>query len=145
MKDFLAIASEQKALYDLLLQAIKQENIPLFNSCLADNNKQLVYFKGCDGQSPIHVAAEFGRLQIMKLLVENYGVDINDKCGLTGYTPLMFACQNADHALIEYLLQRGSKLEEKSIAGRTAYRILVDSRLSMPLAELIESKLNSAK
>lgn len=55
---YLSLASEQKALYDLLIVSIKQGDHELFNSCLADNPNMASY-KGSDGQSPIHVACEF--------------------------------------------------------------------------------------
>lgn len=42
--------------------------------------------------SPLHLACEFGRLEMVKSLVLEYDADINEICPLTGYTPLMYAC-----------------------------------------------------
>lgn len=70
------------------------------------------------------------------MLVEQYRADIEAKCGLTNYTPIMYACQNADSETMNYLVGQGCDiLATKSVAGRTAYKILADSRLSIPMTE----------
>ena len=74
----------------------------------------------------------------MKALIEA-DVDVDDRCGLTGYTPVMFAAQNADQELVEFLITQKCRLDLKSISGRTALRIVQESRLSPALAEYIKN------
>ena len=57
-REHLSFASEQKALFDLLIQAIKQDDRDLFYSCLSDN-ANMAHYRGSDGQTPLHVACEF--------------------------------------------------------------------------------------
>lgn len=74
----------------------------------------------------MHVAVEFGRLDYVRRLVEEHKVDINATCGLTGYTPLMFACQTQELEIAQYLCERGADLRQVSICGRTALQISVE-------------------
>jgi len=53
------------------------------------------------------VATEFGRFEFVKLLIQNYKADPDARCGITGYTPLMYACQNGNYELVEYFLKIG--------------------------------------
>lgn len=63
------------------------------------------------GQTPIHYCAVYNRLEMLKYLHQNKGIDINitDSCG---DTPLSLACKFGSSTIIEYLLQ--NQAEEKS-------------------------------
>ena len=54
---------------------------------------------------PIHVAAERGKLDCLKFLLENINVDIRDDLGRT---PLIAAAQGGDTDTIKYLLGQGA-------------------------------------
>ena len=113
---------------DELLKAIKKGDIVRFKQALADDYS-LAHSLLHNVYYPIHVACEYNRLLMVKLLVTEHKVDVNSKCKLTGYTPLMYACQVGNQDIIDYLAQKeiGSDLSAKSLAGRTVYEILVDS------------------
>ncbi|MBL8992542.1 MAG: ankyrin repeat domain-containing protein, partial [Spirochaetia bacterium] len=60
-------------------------------------------------RSLLHVAAEWGQLEMVRVLIQN-GVDVNavDKAG---YTPLMLASQQGKTEIAETLLDAGAKLD----------------------------------
>lgn len=61
---------------DLLVNAIKQDNLAQFKLAIEQDNMlpffQVSSFSLC---KPLHVAAEFGRFEFVKLLIENYKAD----------------------------------------------------------------------
>ena len=75
-----------------------------------------------DGLAPIHLAALHGKLDCLKLLVENYDVDVN-VVSKTGHCPLMLAInkKNGPAALqcMKYLLDQGADLECANRDGET--------------------------
>ena len=54
---------------------------------------------------PIHVGCEFGRIEIVKHMVEELKVNLDARCNITGYTPLMYAAQTGKIEVVEYLSQ----------------------------------------
>ena len=92
---------------------------------------------------PLHVACESSRLEIVKYLVEESGVNLNTVCRLTGYSPLMYACQVGDRSIVEYLLfLNGNQTVDVDIVscfGRTAKDILMKGGYS-GLAGLITAR-----
>jgi len=76
-----------------------------------------------DGLAPIHLAALHGKLDCLRLLVENYNVDAN-LISETGHHPLMLAInkKNGKAALqcMKYLLERGADLEYVNREGESA-------------------------
>lgn len=77
---------------DELVKAIKTDNITQFRDYL-DDDPDLAHMVIDKMYYPLHVACECGRLEMVRELVEKHGVDVNARCRLTGYTPLMYACQ----------------------------------------------------
>ena len=57
----------------------------------------------CNMYYPMHVACEFGRIEMVKHMVEEVKVNMDARCNITGYTPLMYACQTGQTQVIEYL------------------------------------------
>jgi ankyrin repeat protein len=55
------------------------------------------------GMSPIHVAAHFGHLEVVKRLVDHVGVSANHAAA-TKSTPLLIACIRGHKHVVEYLL-----------------------------------------
>jgi len=58
--------------------------------------------------SALHAAAAWGHLEVMKLLAETEGVDLNQKDD-QGRTPLFFAKDGGYTELSNYLIGRGGK------------------------------------
>ncbi|HSJ03484.1 MAG TPA: ankyrin repeat domain-containing protein, partial [Verrucomicrobium sp.] len=74
------------------------------------------------GRRPVHVAASWGNLKMgeMKLLLE-HGADVN-AADVEGTTPLMLStpCRWNDRpTMLEYLLDKGAKLDQRDKQGRT--------------------------
>ena len=80
----------------------------------------LPHYLYCNMYYPLHVACEFGRLDIIKHLVEEIKVNMDARCNITGYTPLMYACQTGQTQVIEYLSQSriGANLTARSTLKR---------------------------
>ena len=65
----------------------------------------LPHYLYCNMFYPIHVACEFGRLNMVQHMVEEIKVNLDARCNITGYTPIMYACQTAQVNVVEYLSQ----------------------------------------
>ena len=52
---------------------------------------------------PLHTACKNGKLQIVRLLVEKGGADINRGNGIFNRTPLHWACLNGHKSIVMYL------------------------------------------
>lgn len=65
---------------------------------------------------PIHVACEFNRLNFVKHMIDEACVDVNSRCKLTGFTPIMYAAQAGSTQIVEYLMRKeiGADLEARS-------------------------------
>ncbi|KAM7539627.1 hypothetical protein Aperf_G00000031830 [Anoplocephala perfoliata] len=73
------------------------------------------------GNAPIHLAAKFGRIKIVELLLRN-GVSINTR-NQDGLTPLHIAIGREDLSLATYLLKEGAELDCTDGQGRTSLMI----------------------
>src|SRR5690242_15950598 len=67
-------------------------------------------------QTPLHVACDAGRGEIVQLLLDKYKVEVNpvDK---NGWTPLHHAAASAQLPICELLLQRGASARSLSNEG----------------------------
>ena len=76
-----------------------------------------------DGLAPIHLAALHGKLECMKLLIENYNVDVNLESD-TGHLPhlLVINMKNKKVALpcLKYLVSKGADVNSANYDGETA-------------------------
>lgn len=75
-----------------------------------------------DGMTPLIVAAQYGHIECVKLLVEN-GADIEmrtDDFDNVGMTPLMFTAFRGQLDVLEYLISCNAKINEISTVGRSA-------------------------
>ncbi len=59
----------------------------------------------------LHVAASFGRLEIVRSLVERFGLDIDLKGGTSESSPLDRACADGQYEVVKYLLEKGAKID----------------------------------
>ena len=76
------------------------------------------------------MACEYNRLDFVKHLVLEEKVNVNTICKLTGYSPLMYACQIGAADIVEFLLKSevGAEVSIKSyLSGRDARQICVDA------------------
>jgi ankyrin repeat protein len=76
----------------------------------------------------------------VKHLVLEEKVDVNSICKLTGYTPLMYACQVGAADIVQFLLSEGigGNVSIKSyLSGRDAKQICVDASFDR-LHDMIE-------
>mmetsp|Transcript_35122 Transcript_35122/g.46242 ORF Transcript_35122/g.46242 Transcript_35122/m.46242 type:complete len:116 (+) Transcript_35122:103-450(+) len=89
---------------ELLIKAIKDDDMVAYLKIYNKDN-MLPHYLYCNMFYPIHVACEFGRLNLVTHLVEEARVNLDARCNITGYTPLMFACQTAQIHVVEYLTQ----------------------------------------
>ena len=90
--------------------------------------RQLLGMKLCDVDvrskhlwTPLHIACEFGHIEVVKLLLDNpnRGADIEAQTKKFD-RPLAFACLNGHVAVAELLLSRGALIEARCQQGRTA-------------------------
>ena len=68
-----------------------------------------------DTWDPLHAAAYQGRLECVKVLVEEGGVSPNERAGLGG-TPLMRACWGGRENVVAYLLEHGADMTLRQTA-----------------------------
>lgn len=70
------------------------------------------------GRTPLHVAAQNGQNDAVKVLISN-GAEVNARSGW-GYTPLVFAAESYRHEVVVTLLDSGADLEVVTKDGFTA-------------------------
>ncbi len=71
-------------------------------------------------QSPLHVAARNGNVNVMKLLVA-HNANINQPTrGADAMTPFMMAAENGKHLAAQFLQEQGANVFKKDNWGRTA-------------------------
>ena len=64
-----------------------------------------------DEYTSLHYAAEQGKLEVVKELVENRGVAIDIRSGKKSKTPLQFAAAEKHPEVVAYLLAHGASVE----------------------------------
>jgi ankyrin repeat protein len=69
------------------------------------------------GDTPLHMAAAYGHLDLAKLLLSN-GADPNAANGL-GMSPLHFAAMAGKHEVVEQLVSSGANAAQLSVSNRT--------------------------
>ena len=84
-------ALELQEQLDLLINAIKKDDQKGYQNIVQRDN-MLPHYLYSNMYYPLHVACEFGRLEMVKHMVEEIKVNMDARCNITGYTPLMYAC-----------------------------------------------------
>jgi RNA polymerase sigma factor (sigma-70 family) len=88
------------------------------------------------GWTPLHLAAHYGHMEIVRLLVE-HGADVNAVAqNSIGNTPISAAGWSNHIDIVEYLLQNGAEVDIPNKWGSTALHRAVDAS-RVPLAELL--------
>ena len=75
----------------MLKQAIKLGDNELFDYMIDKDEKMADENFGKGLNKPLHIACEYGKIELVKRLINQYGADVNSICPLTGYSPLMYA------------------------------------------------------
>jgi RNA polymerase sigma factor (sigma-70 family) len=92
-----------------------------------------------DGWTPLHLAAHYGHLEIVKLLVER-GAEIEAVSrNSIGNTPLSAAAFGNRFDVVNYLLDRGARIEAPNAHGKTALDRATESGHTR-MAELLRSR-----
>jgi ankyrin repeat protein len=60
------------------------------------------------GPRASQVACKYGRVECVKLLIDNCGADVNASGGLGRYTPLCYAAYHGHADVVAALLERGA-------------------------------------
>ena len=89
--------------------AIKQGAIEQVQEIFQNNHEALSITTSVFG-SWLHVAAQFGKLDIIKYLV-SIGADINKNGGIYGGTAINEAADAGHYDIVKYLLSKGAKLD----------------------------------
>ena len=66
---------------------------------------------------PIHMGAYFGKLSIVKYLIEEKKVDVNKKCFYRENTALHYASEEGKTGVVRYLIEKQANIEERSDCG----------------------------
>ncbi len=72
------------------------------------------------GTLPLHAAAYFGATEVVRILVEDAGIDVNSKDRRTGYTALHLAAQEGHKETVDLLLRLGADKAVRSKDEKTA-------------------------
>jgi len=92
--------------------------------------------RGVNGRTPLHSAANFGRLEIAKLLIES-GADVNAQNG-TGATPMFLAVLTGHRDIAKLLVSRGADVNKKTKDGKAPLSMALEQDDPEMLAVLIE-------
>jgi len=108
-----------------LVAAIKEKDMPadtVIEKIGEVFKEALAYKQKSPGKNTIlHWSAKYGRDEVVKYLVEKYGLDkdwINQKNN-SGFTPLHFAAESGNEEIVNLLLQAGAKPKVEDQRKRT--------------------------
>ncbi len=80
--------------------------------------------KDNEGDTPLHLAAAIGQLEIVELLIENGAmVDFQDGCDIMGRTPLHRAVSQGHINVARLLIKAGADINAKQWDGYTALNL----------------------
>jgi ankyrin repeat protein len=99
-----------------LLKAVKKGDDRVM-ARLLDAEPALLETTDKKGDPPLLVAAQFGRLKTVMLLIQR-GADVNAK-GASGMTPLYLAALKGHEDVVGFLLSQGAQIDTKDTADRT--------------------------
>jgi hypothetical protein len=96
-------------LHKLIRTAIKTGDAKTMTTTFASNAEAATM--NTPFGSWLHVAASFGQLGIVRMLVEDYGLDVNQRGGTSDSSPLDRACADGQYDVVKYLLEHGAKVD----------------------------------
>jgi len=120
-EDFkLLIVQEKKQVKitsSMYIQTIKLNNLELLKQLIEnDRNKHIIDI--INKYRLLLVSAELNHWDMVKYLIENLEMKINERNGLRK-TPLMFAAEQGDQNIVEYLISNGALINDKDANGLT--------------------------
>ncbi|DAZ99443.1 TPA: hypothetical protein N0F65_004076 [Lagenidium giganteum] len=111
--------------------------------CLAENYQKMDfnsarYTPNAEGTA-VHLCAQYGFLAMAKMLVVEYGLDINAQ-NKVGSTPLHVACKFNHASMVSFLLERNAQLDIPDLQRRVAFDValypLLDQCVLQPLRKI---------
>ena len=75
------------------------------------DESSVLLLRNKDNDTPIHIAAKYGHLHLLRFLIEHENIDVEIK-GNSSYTPLIYAIKNNDIALTNYLITKKAEKEQ---------------------------------
>lgn len=131
VRNFLESAAESRTKF---LNVIFHDGSTPLNMAIANRYSDLAHLLieyGCDvnlpdsfrldgcRRKPIHYACAAGNLDLVKLLVEVYHVDVDDKdCGNS--SPVHHSAASGHIDIVDYLVKAGCNIHHRSNSGKTA-------------------------
>jgi ankyrin repeat protein/L-ascorbate metabolism protein UlaG (beta-lactamase superfamily) len=104
---------------------------------LISNNKELINMKSEQGQTPLHVCVQNGRLEIVELLISQRA-DINAKDG-EGNTPLITALSFKKTNVAKFLLSKGADVNIKNAQNQPAISFALMNGLNELVAPILDN------
>eukprot|EP00347_Sterkiella_histriomuscorum_P000662 403374980 len=139
------MVGDYKMQQNLLKQAIITNDLDLFEYLIANDPSLAHEYFNKTFYSPLHLACEFNRIEIVKRLIQNSQVNVNSICQLTGYSPLMYACQVNSVDIVKYLLSVEVNADffiKSNISGRDARMISIEANFDR-VTELLNNAQNN--
>ncbi|XP_058457010.1 serine/threonine-protein phosphatase 6 regulatory ankyrin repeat subunit A-like [Malaya genurostris] len=88
-----------------------------------ETNKSMQQSEDTEGNQPIHIAARYGNLEIIELLMKDTTVENLNLMNKDGMTPLHFAALNGYTEVVKILLNNGANIEALNMVGVTALHL----------------------
>jgi len=118
-----------------ILAAVLNDDIAAIQAFLADG-KNPAKVMDADGFTPLHLAAQHGRYEIMELLLSNkMPVDLKSR---EGFTPLHMAANSGQLMAMKLLIDKGAKVTAKNNNGLTALHIAASGNQPEVMRFLLE-------
>ena len=86
--------------------------------------------------SPLHLACLYGKVRVLRWIVNQGQCDINARDGL-GRTPLQLACMGGHLRAVRALIQLGAAVHTATFAGETAFLLACGAGQDAIVAELL--------
>ena len=121
----------------ILMGAIKDGDMEIFDKLLKYNAN--VHAKNRWGETAATYAARYGRTKMLKTLIEEKGVSVNEKNKETGDTLLIYAAMNGHTDIVKYLISKKAIVDAKNESGHTAATLAAMNGHTEILNELIDN------
>ncbi|MDH5679942.1 MAG: ankyrin repeat domain-containing protein [Spirochaetota bacterium] len=103
-----------------------------------------VKFKGVNGETPLHSAAQRDDIRFVKLLLDK-GLDVNSKVVKgddKGHTPLIYAVRNGNYHIVKLLLENGANINARTQSDNELTSLHFANRSLYPNYKLINLLIN---
>jgi len=114
---------------------VRKGNLVKVQQKMEERQEKFIQYSDDDKVTPLHVAAIWGYLDIVKFLVEK-GFDINAK-DAWNKTPLYRAVAKDHFEIAKFLIAKGADKSVKDVYGKTVLDIAKENK-SQNMVELLE-------